>query len=99
MFRYFNGFTTVLTDTLGTAKSYFRNLLYKQEESNDDDCDFCIMFGVNECCLHRTTEVFGMGMMIKTSITNSDKKCNGDVINYDGYSFRAVFSNTSNRWV
>ena len=68
-------------------------------EEQDIDCDFCTMFGDDECCLHRTTKVFGMAMLTKTSIVNSDKKCKGDTINYDGYIFNAVFSNVSNRWV
>ena len=68
-------------------------------EEQDIDCDFCTMFGDDECCLHRTTKVFGMAMLTKASIVNSDKKCKGDTINYDGYIFNAVFSSISNRWV
>ena len=68
-------------------------------EEHPIDCDFCTMFGDDECCLHRMTKVFGMATLAKTSIVNSDKKCKGDTINYDGYSFRAVFSDISNRWV
>ena len=47
-------------------------------EEQDIDCDFCTMFGDDECCLHRTTKVFGMAMLTKASIVNSDKKCKGD---------------------
>ena len=68
-------------------------------EEQDDDCDLCSMFGDNECCLHRETKFFGMGMLIEASIVNADKRRDGGFINYDGYSFRAVFSDISNRWV
>ena len=68
-------------------------------EEQDDDCDLCSMFGDDECCLHRATKFFGMGMLIEASIVNTDKECCGGVINYDGYNFRAVFSDISNRWV
>ena len=70
-----------------------------EQAKQTDDCDFCTMVGVDICCLHRTNNTFGIAMLAKASIVNSDKKCKGDTINYDGYSFTAVFSNVSNRWV
>ena len=74
-------------------------MFHEQEEANDDGCDFCTMFGEDKCCLHRAIEVFGMGMLIKASIVNSDKKCSGGTINYNSNMFEAVFSNIPNRWV
>ena len=68
-------------------------------EEQGGDCDFCTMFGNDRCRLHRATKVFGMAMLVRASIVNSDKECRGDTINYDGYSFRTVFSSVSNRWV
>ena len=70
-----------------------------EQAKQTDDCDFCTMVGVDICCLHRTNNTFGIAMLAKASIVNSDKKCKGDTINYDGYIFNAVFSSISNRWV
>ena len=70
-----------------------------EQAKQDDDCDFCVMVGVDICCLHRTGKTFGMAALSKTTIVNSDTKCRTVTINYDGYIFTAVFSNVSNRWV
>ena len=70
-----------------------------EQAKQDDDCDFCMMVGVDICCLHRASKTFGMAALAKTSIVNSDKKCKGVTINYGGHIFNAVFSNTSNRWI
>ena len=64
----------------------------------DDDCDLCLMFGVGECHLHRTTGFYEMEMVFRDLVTDVDRKA--DVtLQYNGLVFRAVFSDISNRWV
>ena len=97
---FFSGEKVVEKEVCGECEDTF----FECEECGDivkqtDDCDFCTMVGSDICCLHRTNNTFGMAMLAKASIVNSDKKCKSVTINYNGYSFTAVFSDTSNRWI
>ena len=67
-------------------------------EGKDDDCDLCSMFGVDECYLHRTTGLYGMEMAFRDLVTNVDRK-SSVTLHHEGLAFKAVFSDSSNRWV
>ena len=57
----------------------------------DDDCDLCSMFGTNECCLHRTTELYEMETVFRDLVTNVDRK-SSLTLHHESLAFRAVFS-------
>ena len=67
-------------------------------EGKDGDCDFCLMFGVDECCLHRTSGTRGVGSTFKSLVDSADRKSDWS-IQYEGLSFRAGISKRSNRCV
>ena len=69
-------------------------------EGKDGDCDLCLMFGVGECCLHRTSGVRGLGSIFKGLVDSTDKEGeSGWSIQYEGLSFRVGYSNSSDRRV
>ena len=67
-------------------------------EGKDGDCDLCLMFGVDECYLHRTTGLYKSELEIRDLVADVDRKSSVS-IHHKGLVFRAGFSTISNRWV
>ena len=65
-------------------------------EGKDGDCDLCLMFGVDECYLHRTTGLYKSELEIRDLVVNRKSSVS---IHHKGLVFRAGFSTNSNRWV
>ena len=61
-------------------------------EGKDGDCDFCLMFDVDECYLHRTTGLYEHESVFRDLVADV-------TINHNGLVFKAGFSTKSNRWV
>ena len=63
-----------------------------------EDCDFCVMFDVDECYLHRANGLYESESSFRDLVTDVDRKCDVNM-HHKGLVFRAGFSNRSNRWV
>ena len=67
-------------------------------EGKDGDCDFCLMFDVDECVLHRTTGLCRFELELRDLAADVNRKSDVNV-HHRGLVFRAGLSTRSNRCV
>ena len=80
-------------------KNDFNKHISELCDSMREDCDFCVMFDVDECYLHRTAELYENETLFRDLVADVDRKC-GVNMSHKGLVFDARFSETgSKRWI